>query len=45
VNAQEIDRLVIAIRFAATFADRAEAMQRLKAAVGEKRALALVYDE
>lgn len=41
----EIDRLVIRIRFAATYADRAELMAELKAAVGNKRAVDLVYDD
>lgn len=40
----EIDRLVRGVNFAATYADREENMQRLKALVGEPKALKLVYE-
>lgn len=40
----QIDRLVSQIRFAATFADRAEVMQQLKALVGDKEAARLVWE-
>jgi hypothetical protein len=38
------ERLVLNIRFAATYADWAEAMAELKARVGEKEAIRLVYE-
>jgi hypothetical protein len=40
----QIANLIRDIRFAATYADRAEAMEKLTALVGQKQAIWLVYN-